>query len=79
MQKPESSSPPVAAVARSGRTPSRANSLSRPSRPRTALRPRHLEAHAVAWLRSLRDAGAGRPLGAPRSSSLSAPVSRGSR
>jgi hypothetical protein len=79
MQKPKSSSPPVAGVARLGRASSRANSLARPSRPRTALRPRHLEAHAVAWLRSLRNAGAGRPLGAPRSSSLNAPVSRGSR
>jgi hypothetical protein len=27
----------------------------RPNRPRTGLCPRHLEAQAVAWLRSLRD------------------------
>jgi len=52
MQKPTSPNPPVAQVARK-----KAVAPARSNRPRTALRPRHLEAHAVAWLRSLRDTG----------------------
>jgi hypothetical protein len=60
MQKPKSPSPPVAAVARQDGVSSRPNSP-RANRPRTALRPRHLEAHAVTWLRSLRGAGHVRP------------------
>jgi uncharacterized membrane protein YbhN (UPF0104 family) len=52
MQEPTSPNSPIAPVARKkGAVPPRSN------RPRTALRPRHLEAHAVAWLRSLPDRG----------------------
>jgi hypothetical protein len=49
MQEPRSPSPPIARAAR--KPP---GIPSRSDRPRTVLRPRHLEAHAVAWLRSLR-------------------------
>jgi hypothetical protein len=50
MQQPTSPNPPIAPVTRK-----KAGPAPRSYRPRTALRPRHLEAHAVAWLRSLRN------------------------
>jgi hypothetical protein len=50
MQTPRSPIPPISPLTRrKGGAPPRS------SRPRTSLRPRHLEAHAVAWLRSLRE------------------------
>jgi hypothetical protein len=50
MQQPTSPHPQIApADRREVAAPSRSD------RPRTALLRRHLEAHAVAWLRSLRD------------------------
>jgi uncharacterized membrane protein YbhN (UPF0104 family) len=59
MQKPVTPHPPVSPVARGEpRAPSRSNL------PRTALRPRDLEAHAVRWLRSLRDKEPVRPASA---------------
>jgi hypothetical protein len=51
MQEPMTPPQPAAALARET-----AGAPSRLHRPRPALRRRHLEAHAVAWLRSLRDA-----------------------
>jgi hypothetical protein len=56
MQKPTSPSPAVVPLARE-----QAAAPSPRKLPRTTLRPRHLEAHAVAWLRSLRDRQPGRP------------------
>ena len=50
MQKPTTPNPAPAPLA-----PKDAGAPSRSNRPRTALRPRYLEAHTVAWLRSLRD------------------------
>jgi hypothetical protein len=49
MQQPTSPNPTPAPLARN-----EAGAPLRSSRPRTALRRRHVEAHAVAWLRSLR-------------------------
>jgi hypothetical protein len=48
MPEPRSPNPPIASPARE-----KAGVPSRPNRPRRALRRRHLEAHAVTWLRSL--------------------------
>jgi hypothetical protein len=50
MQEPTSPNPQIASAARR-----KAAAPSRFERPRTGLRRRHVEAHAVAWLRSLRD------------------------
>jgi hypothetical protein len=50
MQKPTSPHPAVAPLARKQAAAPLSEKL-----PRTVLRPRHLEAHTVAWLRSLRD------------------------
>jgi hypothetical protein len=47
---PRTPSPPLAPLA-----PKDAGAPPRSPRPRTALRSRHIEAHAVAWLRSLRE------------------------
>jgi hypothetical protein len=53
MQRPTSPNPPIAPpLARK-----KAGAASHSNRPRNVLRPRHLEAHAVAWLRSLRETG----------------------
>jgi hypothetical protein len=52
MRRPTSPNPPIAPVARR-----KAGAAWHSNRPRNALRPRHLEAHAVAWLRSLRETG----------------------
>jgi uncharacterized membrane protein YbhN (UPF0104 family) len=60
MQRPETPQP----VAPSP-TP-QASPRVRPSRPRRAMRSRHVEAHAVAWLRSLRQTEGGRSSGATR-------------
>jgi hypothetical protein len=50
MQKLTTLNPPDAPLTR--RPP---DTPSRPARPRAAMRSRHIEAHAAAWLRSLRD------------------------
>jgi hypothetical protein len=56
MQRPTSPTPAVVPLARK-----QAAAPSPPKLPRTVLRRRHLEAHAVAWLRSLRDRQPTRP------------------
>jgi hypothetical protein len=48
MPELRSPNPPIASPARE-----KAGVPSRPNRPRRASRRRHLEAHAVAWLRAL--------------------------
>jgi hypothetical protein len=49
MQSPTSPHAPIDSIARM-----QPRALVRTARPRRDLRPRHLEANAVAWLRSLR-------------------------
>ncbi|MCW3029279.1 MAG: hypothetical protein JWN81_2490 [Solirubrobacterales bacterium] len=56
MQKPTSPIPAVLPLERK-----QLAAPSPPKLPRTVLRARHLEAHAVAWLRSLRDRQPMRP------------------
>jgi hypothetical protein len=55
MQEPKTPNPQIAPIALQ-----RAGAKPRSSRPLRAMRSRHLEAHAVAWLRSLRDRDGGR-------------------